>query len=733
MADPTDPNVALPDPAKTAEAKAAIAQLAAALTTAATALKAFGEGAATTSAGVGTLKAQALNAFKGIIDDAGNLKDAMLNIKARMSDGDFFDFLKFDKDNLHKEFIEASKHIKGGTSKLNDILATHRVNLAEAIVFDFAAEKLESSSIFKALKGIEDEVTEPIKSVSEGVVGLGTSIAEGAVDAVAFERDVSNALVGSARSASILGVSTETARSGLNALTDAGIASGEVFSTLNTETRSSGEVIDGLTAAIRISSATGLEMTTIGKYMQQNIRQLGRSVSDTSEIFAALSLAQDNTGLSIDAVSDSVMTTAGRLRYYGTNVESLANTFNAFIQSVGRGRAELGKELFAETLTQIESMNFGMKAFLGMQSGIGQGRGAIGAGLEVEQALAEGRTGELFASIRQQLEQLGGGRVLTRQEALAGGQETQYLMQRQLLETMTGQRESGKLEMMLGILQRGEVERATEVFAGRGEARIGERKEVLLDTGQRRIDLETGVVQQGLNRLRAEEGESIGKLVSAYAESTDMLRSVTTNVLGGLQDEVRSMVAAIPGFMPRDEGGRIFGGKKWEASEEAVERELGEISRSGSGETVQDVTLAPMSFPTRGTTSREPAYQTPLATDIVYDPQLTPPTSGGLGSEPPIFGGLLDVDRGLWHGIQDTLKMNMPPKPPVNSQSAAPATDGTQPAVQPLTVPAPTALRITIPEVVEFPVSLKVDGESIRISFSAIEQRITANVISAVT
>jgi hypothetical protein len=767
MADPTNPtNPDLPDPAKLQAVEqilARIVELAKKLGDVAgdkvDLFPGMEDSVGELKSAFSDLEEDANTIFKNIATVAGKAGDELKKL-AQSAFGIDLSEIGIDSDALGEEFENAYRVASGEATKMNGeiqrLLAANRVNLAEMVVFKLGAPLVDE--LLQPIEKLESQITAQVKGIAPGIVDLGGAFATAGLGSEEFTTRVEEALTNSARSAQQLGMSVEATRASMGSLTAAGIDVSEVFGKMGGDTTATGERMYGLTAAIRLSKATGLEMGKISEYVQLNIRQLGRSASDTSTLFAALSLAQRGTGLSMRNVSESVMGSASQLRYYGTSVESLSNTFNAFVKSVGEGRQELGKELFTDTVRNLHDMNFGLKAFLGMQSQVGQGRGAIGAGLEVEQALAEGRTGEIFTSIREQLEQMGGGEILTRRQALDTGQESQYLLQRQLLQTITGQSDTGKLDTMLGIMQRGEIERSTEVFAGPQALEQGRQQ--LMEVGQARIDMETGVKQQLVNKMRAEEAEALGKMVSSYQQAANTIRDSARVIF----DQVKSSVGKVvvdksttrPGAMAAEDAD-LAAAQQILATPELIIGEGGAAKGSmlrtklfpSTADVARDTQLLYASTRTVGE-----SQQLPFATGREIEQYNTLPTRSVRQME-SAYGlnvGRLQLDYAnmgispagyAGQGVQTpVLQVPQAPVPPQVESLQTPAvptpnTPVTTPTPSAPTAPptatrqGPTALQFEAQQL-EIPISFKIDGDSIKAVVSSIKRELRVEIKQSV-
>lgn len=214
------------------------------------------------------------------------------------------------------------------------------------------------------------------------------------------------------------------------------------------------EEVKGLTAALSIAKATGLQIGEVGEIIGQMTRSLGVAPEEIGERFQLLSQAAADTGMSTQEMVDEVRVASREMRFFGDNTASTAAEFNVFARALGTGRIENAKELFRSMTSSIANMNDGMKAFLGMSSSIGQGGGALESVLRFEEAMSSGQGLEdIRKSITDQVEQLSGSQLMTRKEAIASGQEQSYFVQRQLLSQQTGVQGAGQLDQLIEVLK----------------------------------------------------------------------------------------------------------------------------------------------------------------------------------------------------------------------------------------------------------------------------------------
>jgi len=195
-------------------------------------------------------------------------------------------------------------------------------------------------------------------------------------------------------------------------------------------------------AALAVAAAKGMDAGKAAQWMGKAITELGASTEQATLNFARIGFAAKGSGLSFEKVGDSIMSAADNLKMWGGTVSSVAPLFKSFSESLtGIGQKGLTPQLLQSFVQGLNSMQFGTKALLGMQMPGGAAKGAIGAGLEMEEALEKGPEGmkKVSESLVGMLKQFGGGKVVTRAQAIADpGLERNFMVQRQLLQTQMG-------------------------------------------------------------------------------------------------------------------------------------------------------------------------------------------------------------------------------------------------------------------------------------------------------
>ncbi len=425
---------------------------------------------------------------------------------------------------------------------MNDTLASSGIDLAKYITIGKATDLLDDLAE-GALK-TEKRFTQNIANISDQITGLGGAISDqtSVADIGGWASATSQAIEEISKAQTQLGASSQDSSAAFKAFAAAGISVSDTINLAGGAATQSEAALGGLSTALAMSKAAGLDMAETAAFAALNMRALGKESAELPATLAAISIAQSKSSLTMGSVQDSIMRGAESLKYYGTSVSDVAKTFERFISSTARGKQQLGKELFGEVIGGIGQMNLGLKAYLGMQSQIGRGTGATGSALRFEQAIEEGNFSDIMGSIKSQLENFGGGRILTRKEAMATGQEDQYIMQRQLLGEFTNIRDSSKQNQLMDMMATGRLEEAGKYT----QEELTARQTALTISGKDIISSEQGVLATQLNKLRGEEAESVSKLVQTYSEANATISDSLGKFRKTIDDMINTTIAGRP-------------------------------------------------------------------------------------------------------------------------------------------------------------------------------------------
>lgn len=278
-------------------------------------------------------------------------------------------------------------------------------------------------------------------------------------------------------------------------------------------------------AAILVGSARGMEYTEVAKMMSRAHQEFGaEDAKQTASVLGDIALAADKSGLSFRRVADSVMNAASTLKLWGGTVGAVTPMYNTFARALDKGRKGLAPELFEKYISGLQGMQFEMKALLGIQAG-GTGRGAIGAGLEME-ALMEKEKGaggmaEMSSRLIDTLKQFSGGALVTRQEAIENpALERNFIVQRQLLKQMLGVDDANATQMM-NILQ--DIDQRGIQTGGDAESKLSE----LMAQGE-------SIQERTTNTLKEQLISNRGTIISAGSNIVSAINNLA-DVMGGPQ------------------------------------------------------------------------------------------------------------------------------------------------------------------------------------------------------
>lgn len=324
-------------------------------------------------------------------------------------------------------------------------------------------------------------------------------------------------------------------------------------------------------AAILTAAATGMDHAAVAGIMTKAHLELGAKTQDVAGTIGVISDAAKDSGLKFEKVAGAITGAADKLKMWGGTVNSVAPVFKAFSQSLEEGRKGLAPQLLQEYTAGLEKMSLGMRGLIGMQAGMGEGMGAIGAGLEMEVAL-EDKTGEGMKKITEglsaTLKQFGGGEVVTREEAIADpALQRNFLVQRQLLEKQLGVSTASATQMlnMLADIDKHGMEvgadgmKEMEKLMGKGEdvqeatttdMVAAERRttQAIVDSRKVLVDIRQGLARRGGAGLLERAGRASQAIQRNPRQAANIMRNL---VRGQTRQQAIAATRPQPVAVPR--------------------------------------------------------------------------------------------------------------------------------------------------------------------------------------
>lgn len=214
--------------------------------------------------------------------------------------------------------------------------------------------------------------------------------------------------------------------------------------------------ITAISSAFLVGKSVGLDFSnSIGIVNQMMERLVSANVSSTEKLeqsqraMLALSEVSKRNGVSIGFVKNAVMGVTDTLSLYrnegtsaATVMDGLTSSTSSFTDALTKvGVAGPRAVQFAGELTQsLSKVGLATRAFIAQSGELGRGRGALSAALQYERAIGEGDFSSIQRALTNMVERVGGGRVMTFQKAVEGGEGSarQFEVQRRVIMGQLG-------------------------------------------------------------------------------------------------------------------------------------------------------------------------------------------------------------------------------------------------------------------------------------------------------
>lgn len=388
-----------------------------------------------------------------------------------------------------------------------------------------------------------DRLERRVMGFQSGTVDLFAGFSDSASSAARTVEDMDQRVTTFYTSVTNAGIATrlgaDEARSALEALGRAGVDIRQ-FLDLRIETGNSVGEVNGLAAAMKLARGAGLDFGEVGGIITQGMRTFGLEGENAIRLFGTLKAAQDGTNLSFRDVASTVMEGASTLRFFGTNVDSVAAVYQSFVRTLGEGREALAGTLFQNVVSGLAQMNTGFRAFLGMTGEVGGGGagGAVGGALRVEQALAEGNIEGIIGDLQHTMERFTGTQLLTREKAIGTGQEQQFFMQREILRQALG---IGDLEQATNIMNM--LAQGMQVGVAEIQRKAPGELQGVMDEGEAAINRQVGSVQRLANVIDSVGVNAMGRMSGSISKLSEVTGQFADNAGTQLLKFFRTMGA----------------------------------------------------------------------------------------------------------------------------------------------------------------------------------------------
>ena len=231
--------------------------------------------------------------------------------------------------------------------------------------------------------------------------------------------------------------------------------------------------LHGLSSAFLVAKGAGIEqskaidvVTDITIKLSNSTKSAGQNLFNATQALTSFSAVSKGTGVNVDYVRESVMNSVNTVALYrdgatsaATTVENLSSATGTFAGALTKvGVAGVEAIRFAQKFTNtLENTGIAQRAFIAQTGGMAKGMGALSASLQYEKAIGEGKFEDIQEALSEAVKKVGGGKIMTFDEAAAGGESEArtFEMQRKIVGQMTGSQDATQNRRILDILSGG--------------------------------------------------------------------------------------------------------------------------------------------------------------------------------------------------------------------------------------------------------------------------------------
>jgi len=285
--------------------------------------------------------------------------------------------------------------------------------------------------------------------------------------------------------------------------------------------------INAVNAAILVGAATGTDPGAVAGLINTAVMEFNDNADEAVLNLGHIRSAAEGSGFSFQKTAETVMEATQSIKLWGGSVNAVTPIFNTFSESLSAiGKGKFAPDLVKKFVGGLGGMDLSTRAFMGMQTPGVSGKGALGAGLEMEAALEGGPEGmeKIMESFTSTLKQFGGGGgIITREEAIADpGLEMQFVLQRKLLMQTAGVSQQEATQMM-------HVLKSIDEGGMKGTQDAKEKFNELMGSGEAVQEQTTDLMVKAQVRVESQvlsSGEDIVSSVNSLAEGLGVDRAI---------------------------------------------------------------------------------------------------------------------------------------------------------------------------------------------------------------
>ena len=223
-------------------------------------------------------------------------------------------------------------------------------------------------------------------------------------------------------------------------------------------------VLDSASALSVFSKELGIGESQMASYVNFLTTRFDGSSKNLEENLLNIAKGASAAGMPIQTFMRDISDITEQYKDLGDVTQVATQMSVQFAQALGPNRLGLARETMKQVQSGIAGMSDEMKAFLSMGNSLGGGGGAIESIVNLEEAIASGDQGkikEIQDEALARIEELSGGGLLTRQEAVDSGQQDLFYRQSALSEQMGLTRGRNQFSAFVEGSRGGEVDLAS--------------------------------------------------------------------------------------------------------------------------------------------------------------------------------------------------------------------------------------------------------------------------------
>jgi len=275
--------------------------------------------------------------------------------------------------------------------------------------------------------------------------------------------------------------------------------------------------ISEIALQMKVARGAGISMQEMGEMTKVAFARFGQAPREAASNIAIFNAAVDGTNIPITKAMSQIQTASEPLAIFGRHITEATNLWKTFSSTLGTQIPidEIGN-LVSSVSRGVATMGLNTQAFVAQMTGMAQGATALGGALQMELEMrGQGGMEKNLERVQQAISRLGGGKIITLQEAAqTPALEMQFQLQRQLVGQMLGvqggQQQSRVLEVLQNV-EKGGISRVT----------AGQQLEKLMTSGQKAQDASLTLLGQiARNTSRMTDFSKTMQAVEAQPKAT---------------------------------------------------------------------------------------------------------------------------------------------------------------------------------------------------------------------